>query len=126
MTGFTRRRRHVGTGDRTSFDPESSFDMANLYPRTTGLPRVVYVSPRNASHDVRIKVCLVPGDRMLADQTVSVALRPNVHEVTQPPQLSNDVMAAVEDWAQSNLDALVDYWDGTIDTVELVGRLKKI
>jgi hypothetical protein len=58
--------------------------MANLYPRTTGLPRAVYVSPRNAPH------------------------------------------VAVREWAQLNFDAHLQYCDGLIDTVELVGRLKKI
>jgi hypothetical protein len=34
--------------------PEDLFEMANLYPSTTGLPMTVSVSPRgNADHDVR-------------------------------------------------------------------------
>ncbi len=39
-------------------EPESDelFEMANLFPRTTGLPMTVWVSPRgNARHDVRVK-----------------------------------------------------------------------
>ncbi len=37
--------------------------MANLYPRTTGLPMTVWVGPRgNARHDVRIKVNMTHGE----------------------------------------------------------------
>jgi hypothetical protein len=38
-------------------DTDELFEMANLFPRTTGLPITVWVSPRgNARHDVRVKV----------------------------------------------------------------------
>jgi hypothetical protein len=44
-------------------EPEADdlFQMANLFPRTTGLPVTVWVSPRgNARHDVRVKVNMTP------------------------------------------------------------------
>jgi len=47
------------TGNAISAEVKNDelFEMANLYPRTTGLPMTVWVSPRgNARHDVRIKV----------------------------------------------------------------------
>ena len=63
--------------DGTSLDlaPEEEqdlFEMANLFPRTTGLSVTVWVSPRGgARHDVRIKVARTPGDRMdIADAAV--------------------------------------------------------
>jgi hypothetical protein len=38
-------------------DERDLFEMANLYPDTTGLPMTVWVSPRGtARHDARIKV----------------------------------------------------------------------
>ena len=41
------------------------FEMANLFPRTTGLAMTVWVSPRgNARHDVRVKVNTVHGNQM--------------------------------------------------------------
>src|SRR5688572_25987684 len=46
-------------------EEDAPFDMANLYRRDTGLPMTIWVSPRGrARHDVRIKVCTTPGDRM--------------------------------------------------------------
>ncbi len=36
-------------------ETDDLFEMANLYPRETGLPMTVWVSPRgNARHDVRM------------------------------------------------------------------------
>jgi len=36
-------------------EADDLFEMANLYPRETGLPMTIWVSPRgNARHDVRI------------------------------------------------------------------------
>src|SRR5205085_10388089 len=63
-------------------EPESDelFEMANLYPRTTGLPMTVWVSPRgNARHDVRVKVNRGQGDQRPFDITAAVAVRPSPH-----------------------------------------------
>jgi hypothetical protein len=101
------------------------FEMANLYPRDTGLAMTIWVSPRgHARHDVRIKVCLTPGDRMDADNTATVAVRlqPRVlHGALSPT--NTDAVAA---WIRVNEAALVEYWDGTISTVEFVNRMIKI
>ena len=52
---------------------EDLFEMANLFPRTTGLPMTVWVSPRgNARHDVRIKVNMTHGNQMNAANTAVV------------------------------------------------------
>ena len=113
--------------DGTSLDlaPEEEqdlFEVANLFPRTTGLPVTVWVSPRGgARHDVRIKVARTPGDRMdIADAAV----------VGVPPQpallygeLKAEVVRAVFAWASMNREALVAYWDGELDNLELGGRL---
>ena len=48
---------------RRTNEPDD-IEMANLYPRDTGLPMTVWVSPRGrARHDARVKVCLTPADR---------------------------------------------------------------
>jgi len=101
------------------------FEMANLYPRTTGLPMTVWVSPRgNAQHDVRIKVHMSHGERMAPDNTAMVAVRPAPHLIAGT--LSPDDEAKVRDWVTRNSDALIAYWDGAIDTVQLAGLLQKL
>jgi hypothetical protein len=58
-------------------DPDELFEMANLFPRTTGLPMTIWVNPRgNACQDVRVKVNMTHGDQMHIANTAVVCLRP--------------------------------------------------
>jgi hypothetical protein len=40
--------------------------------------------------------------------------------------LASEDFAAVGKWIALNLDPLIEYWDGTIDTIELAGRLRRL
>jgi hypothetical protein len=52
------------TGSDVPVEPEDLFEMAHLYPSTTGLPMTVWVSPRgNAQHDVRVRGNVTDGDQ---------------------------------------------------------------
>jgi hypothetical protein len=111
------------TQDAASTD--DLFEMANLYPRTTGLPMTVWVSPRgNARHDVRLKVNMAHGDHMTVDNTAVVAVRPSPHVIAG--RLSSNDERAVADWIALNVAAIVAYWDGNIDTVQLSQALKPL
>jgi hypothetical protein len=116
-------KRIVKTQRRTESDDQ--FEMANLYPRDTGLPMTIWVSPRGrARHDARIKVCLTPGDRMDATNTAVVAIRPT-------PRLIGGALPArdfdlVANWIARNAEALIDYWNGTLSTVEFVQRMERL
>lgn len=106
-------------------DDDDLYEMANLYPRDTGLPMTIWVSPKgNARHDVRIKVCLTPGDRMDASNTAVVGVRPQPRVIAG--QLSPQDFAAVGHWIVLNTDALVGYWDGRLSTVEFANRIRKV
>jgi hypothetical protein len=101
------------------------FEMANLYPRTTGLPMTVWVSPKgHARHDARVKVNTTHGQRMDLDNAAVVAIRPTPRLIEGA--LSPSDQTAVAEWVTHNRDALIDFWDGTIDTAELIGRLVKV
>ena len=105
----------------TSID---TYEMANLSPATTGLPLTIWVSPRGlARHDARIKVSLTPG-KMDVTNIAVVAIRPEPKALT--PGLGTDEFSKIERWIKINQDALLDYWNETIDTGELIPRLKKI
>jgi hypothetical protein len=69
---------------RASTDADTYF-MTNLYPRDTGLPMTVWVSPRgHARHDALIKVCRTRGDRMDGTNLAVVAIRPSPRVVHGP------------------------------------------
>jgi hypothetical protein len=106
-------------------ETEDLFEMANLFPATTGLPMTIWVSPRgNARHDVRIKVNMSHGNQMNIANTAIVAVRPCPRMIAGrlPPADER----AVCQWVSLNVDALVAYWDGQIDTIQLGNLLKPL
>ncbi len=101
------------------------FEMANLYPRTTGLPMTVWVGPRgNARHDVRIKVNMSHGNQMNVDNTAVVGVRSAPHLIAG--RLSSQDQRLVFEWVGLNTAAIIAYWDGDIDTAELIQALKRL
>ncbi len=106
-------------------DFEDLFEMANLFPHTTGLPMTVWVSPRgNARHDARIKVHMSHGNQMIPANTAVVGIRPLPHLISG--RLTGSDERAVFEWISLNADPLIAYWDGRIDTVQLAQLLKPL
>ena len=109
----------------TERDADELFEMANLFPRTTGLPMTVWISPRgDARLDVRVKVNMTDGDQRNIGNTAVVGVRPTPHVIAG--QLSPDDQRVVFEWVSLNAAAIVEYWDGRIDTVQLGQALKRI
>jgi hypothetical protein len=101
------------------------YEMANLYPRTTGLPMTVWVGPRgNARYDVHVKVNLVDGNQMNIDDTAVVGVRPAPHLVAG--RLSSNDERSVFEWIRLNEGTIIGYWDGSLDTAELIQNLKPL
>ena len=106
-------------------DDEGMFEMANLYPRTTGLPMTVWVSPRgNARYDARVKVSRGAGDRMVLEDAAVIGIRPLPSVIEG--ELGAAELAAVARWIELNREVLLDYWNGAADTAELIGRLWRV
>jgi hypothetical protein len=107
-------------------EPEGDlFEMANLFPRTTGLPMTVWVSPRGkARHDVRVKVNMTPGNQMDVTNTAVVCVRPTPHLIAGrlPPADAQAVFA----WITLNEAPIIEYWDGRIDTIQMGQQLRPL
>lgn len=98
-------------------DAEALFEMANLVPQDTGLPFVVWISPRgNARHDVRVKVS--KNAKAIPSQMVSVTIRPTV-EVVEGSMKASD-LSLLKKWLELNHDLILKYWDGTIESTKTV------
>src|SRR5271165_3222703 len=106
-------------------ETDDLFEMANLFPRTTGLPMTVWVSFRgNARHDVRVKVNMTHGNQMNPANTAVVGVGPSPRVIAG--HLSPDDQQAVFEWASLNTVALVAFWEGRIDTIELGQQLRPL
>jgi len=109
----------------TQSESDELFEMANLFRRTTGLPMTVWVSPRgNTRHDVRVKVNITHGDQMNIANTAVVGVRPSPHIIAG--DLSPDDRQAVFEWVSLNTAALMAYWEGRIDTIDLGQLLQRL
>lgn len=102
------------------------FLMANLRPKTTGLPMTIWVSERgHARHGPRInKVGLEHGDKLDPYRTASVTVSDTPKAVEG--ELSPQDLRAVQDYIRLNQATLLAYWEGEIDTAELVARLNAL
>jgi len=114
--------------DRRAAKPDLEddlFEMANLFPRTTGLPMTVWVSPRGkARHDVRVKVNMTHGNQMDASNTAVVGVRPSPHLIAG--RLAPADEQAVSAWISLNEAPIVDYCDGRIDTIQMGQQLRPL
>jgi hypothetical protein len=101
------------------------YEMVNLAPAITGLPMTVHAMPRGkARHDVRLKVNMTHGNRMMAGNTAVVGVRPVPHLVEGTLKPRDQVR--VYQWAALNEPALVDYWNGRINSAEFLQRLRRL
>jgi hypothetical protein len=109
--------------DRDRDDPDEFFDMANLFPKHTGLPFVVWISFRGgARHDIRVKVS--PGPKTLPLEMTSIAIRPEIRVVQG--SLSGGDLALLSKWIEMNRDVLLRYWEGEIDTKDAIEAIQPI
>jgi hypothetical protein len=77
MTAAERQRRHRKKLHHEEESDSDLFTMTNLYPRRTGLPMTVWVSPRGCARQAaRIKVNMTHGNRMTIGNTAIVRCSP--------------------------------------------------
>jgi hypothetical protein len=105
-------------------DADLLFEMANLNPKKTGLPFVVWISPRgNARHDVQIKVSA--GPRAVPSEMATVAIRPEVCIIEG--FLNPTDIQLLRQWIELNQEVLIRFWDGDIAyTDEVLEQLRSI
>ena len=102
---------------------EAPFEMANLFPKHTGLPFVVWISYRGgARHDVRVKVSR--NAKAMPGEMISVAVRPDVHVVEG--SMDSEEFNLLHSWIELNRATLIAYWDGDIDTQDALEALRKL
>ena len=87
---------------------EGLYEMADLFPKHTGLPFVVWISYRyGVRHDFRVKVS--PGPKALASEMTAVAMRPQVQVVEGKMKASD--LTLLTNWIDLNHDVILKYWD---------------
>jgi hypothetical protein len=103
------------------------FEMANFGQKTTGLPMIVWVSEKRASHAARIKVSRSYNPRVLIGDTFSVSISDNPKIVAgDEGKISTADLKKVFDWIFLNKETLLKYWNNELLTDELIEQIKKV
>jgi hypothetical protein len=105
-------------------------EMANLFPKDTGIEGVIFISTVMASHGPRIKYSLKAG-RHQPSFSVSISPAPRILASSLPDRVVNRVSPAVIEWVKLNREALLQFWNEAdswpIDDLSaFVKRLKKL
>lgn len=106
-------------------DEGEGFDLANIPPRLSGLPMVVWLSDgTGVRHDLRVKVSQEHGARIRTRDWAVMSVRPEP-ELLHGELSSRDV-DAVTRWIRLNEAVILDYWEGRLFTDDLLARLQRV
>ena len=105
------------------------FGMANLYPKRTGLPVIIWVDSvgiaRNNKHYLpRVKIQNTPGNKATLD-TFSVLISKTPRILSGKCKLSSDDLQTMFNYVSEHCQDLMDLWNQKIDEDELKERLYK-
>ena len=102
------------------------FEMANLRPNETGLPMVIWVSPKTGKekHGPRIKVQTFHGIKSDPEKLISVGFSRD-GKIENFGGLSKDDFQLISNFITNNLDNLFLLWDDEISPIEFAHRIKK-
>jgi hypothetical protein len=104
---------------------EAPFEMANLFPKHTGLPFVVWISVRAADgHGIYVSVS--PRGMAIPMEMTTVAIWPEVHLIDEEDKMDARAFALLKHWIELNRVILVSYWKGEIDTQDALEALTKV
>lgn len=93
--------------------------MANLGPKRTGLPVVIYASLEIPNHSPRIKVAGKASKTSIQEPSfvLSIEDAPKILEGSENREkiLSNDDFDRLVEWTRTNRALLIRFWNGEFD-----------
>ena len=102
------------------------YEMANFFKKKhPQLPSNFWASVKNAPHGPRIKIQRDKGERMNPNNTFSMTIEVSpkiVGEIGR--QLSSDDIRYFQKFVVKNMETLLAYWNGELDTEDLVNQLQ--
>ena len=87
-------------------------EMANLTSDITGLPMMIWISPKNARHGPRIKVRNDYANKMSSDNLFVVTIEETPRVIGDTGKLKPKDVNLVIIFVQNNIAVLLDYWNG--------------
>jgi len=112
------------------FQEQMLMEMSNLRYKTTGLPVIIFVSSgytegKMLQHSPRIKVSKTYSEKMNPFDTFSVTISKNP-EVIGDHQIKSKDLNKIKEFVKENYDVLIEYWEGEIETLDMLHSIQKI
>jgi hypothetical protein len=99
-------------------------DLSSLRKDRTGVDNTIWVSPKMGSHAPRIKIAIDPPDALtLGGKTATMTIH-EPHVVTGEA-VPTHVIRQAETFIDRNRDVLLRFWNGEIDTGEMLVQIQK-
>jgi hypothetical protein len=102
------------------------FEMANIKPKESGLPLVIFASTKYDMHAARIKVSNIPNTFSKDDNfVITISKTPKI--VAGKPKYNQQQINDIYDWILLNYDTLMKFWKDEYDSnIDFYNDLKKI
>ena len=99
------------------------FEMANLFPKDTGLSRAIFVSENiGLRHGPRIKVSSVSGGKMVIQNATVVGILPKPRIIIGKLDLKDK--QSIFEWIKINTPLLINLWNRQITQKEFIEQFK--
>lgn len=104
-------------------------EMANLFPRKTGLPAIIYISMRQASHEARIKIFDSKSKEKIGNNqgcwiSMLVSDNPTLDpHAGKPKYLKPAEIEVIRQWVIQHKQTLLDLWNGDILITDAINQL---
>ena len=107
-------------------EDESFFLMANLVQEHTGLPFIIWITPRMNICDPVIKVQGDNSKKLNKDLLFAVTISDKPQIIGRTGLLSQEDLEAVRRFVKLNIAVLLDYWNEVDpDIASIISKLKK-
>ena len=104
------------------------YAMANLQPKTTGLPMTVYISNRTAGHEPRVAISQQHGDQTNASDLFFMTIEDNPRIIGKLAGIRVSDLMKVHQLLMANRGLLLHYWyqEPPLDTLDMLLKLTRV
>jgi hypothetical protein len=96
--------------------------LSSLRKDRTGVDNTIWVSPRMGSHAPRIKIAIDPPDALTPGGKTATM---TIHDVVVTGEaVPTHVIRQAEAFINRNRDVLLRFWNGEIDTAEMLDQIQ--
>lgn len=102
--------------------------MANVQPKTTGLPMTIYISSKTAGHEPRITISQQHGDHLNASDLFFMTIEDNPRILGKLVGIRVSDLKKAHQFIMANQGLLLHYWyqQPSLDTLDMLLKLTKV